>query len=117
MFRLSRSLHISSQLSGTGNKAGSSQRIIRDGGWKRIKFNPNYYPEHSTGNPLTKHKPTWQKNPNVANNAMNVAKFHKEHKTTRITRIYDEDGVEGERYYQNNHWQVNIKNLENSTIL
>ena len=86
---------------------GDVKRIPRDGGWKRIKFNPNYYPEHSTGNPL-KHfeKELWQRNPKVANNAHNVAKFYKEHKHSRFVRIYDD--LEGERYYQNNHWQVHF---------
>ena len=77
----------------------------RSGGWKRIKFNPNYYPERSTGHKFDKRlREQWQQNPKVANNHNNVAKFYKESKLKRFVRIHDE--VEGERYYQQNHWQV-----------
>ena len=94
-------------LGGNERKGTKGGKIIRQGGWKRIKFNPNYYPEHSTGNPLDHwSKQTWQRNPKVANNAHNVAKFSKEHKDTKIVRIYDEE--EGERYYSHNHWRVRI---------
>jgi len=78
--------------------------MLRTFGWKRIKFNPNYYPEHSSGTHGRGHRPMWQNNPKVANNAFNVAKFYKEQKEKRFMRVHDE--VEGERYYQHNHWQV-----------
>ena len=100
-----RMLTLSVSTESRSGKKGSSKKIIRDGGWKRIKFNPNYYPEHSSGNPLEKHdKPTWQKDPKASNNAHNVAKFYKENKMKRFMRVHDE--VEGERYYQHNHWKV-----------
>jgi len=90
-----------------GRGGGGVKNIKRSGGWKRIKFNPNYYPERSTGHKFDKsQREQWQCNPKVANNHNNVAKFFKETKHKRVLRIHDQ--VEGERYYQSNHWQARL---------
>lgn len=102
MFRTNSSARLLSLTIESANAQQGAKRI-RVGGWKRLKFNPNYYPVHEYGSPISKQKPVWQKNPRLPNNAYNVNKFFKTTNLKNVQRIYDEE--EGERYLRSNEFE------------
>ena len=102
MFRTNAPARLLSLTVDAANAQQGAKRI-RVGGWKRLKFNPNYYPVHEYGSPISKQKPVWQKNPRLPNNAHNVNKFFKTTNLKNVQRIYDEE--EGERYLRSNEFE------------
>ena len=102
MFRTNAPARLLSLTVESANAQQGAKRI-RVGGWKRLKFNPNYYPVHEYGSPISKQKPVWQKNPRLPNNAHNVNKFFKTTNLKNVQRIYDEE--EGERYLRSNEFE------------